>query len=843
MADATPAIGHRSPKLTPPLSGKFEVMHVRPEQLAEEIALSLHDGYSVNLVGHPGSGRTFVVRSVADRASERGFAVLALRGVAALRDRPLAPLAVAGVDVASNGSPAPISAAVQALLGRLPAGRGALLIDDADDLDAATAGVVAAAHAERAFPVLAVTRPAGRHRSPVRSLIAGLQPGVRLRMEPLGFDQLHQEVHEMLPGTVDPSLVAQIATLSGGLPGLVRAIIDSGRRTGSIVQQHAVWRATGGLWDARLAQAVEPLLVDLDDDEAEALAKLAQAGTVPVVSARDIVADSMLARLDELGLIEVADTPMGALVGVFPPLAAEHLRAARSVATLDTRAEREPLTDSLVVMLNTRIMQHRRMEVATLRAAWTAEPSAQNATLLLRALNEASAPSAEFETVFAGTRPDGQDTIWGIRFLAWQALHRAVMRRDLARARHMLSSCRASAPQFDSQLRVFEAEVCLAAGAMPEAELLEPGSTDDATSLARLDAARRMVAVYAGRTADALSGLPDHDQERTDRSNSVRQVAALAHMFNGDLDVGIEMALRAMAEAEDIMNPGLILVYAYVAGFGMMFAGRLDDAQALLDPVLALTGPTMVHEYYHTGVLGLAALAASWRGQNKYSEALRAQAEAAKVHSGPFPDILRVGRPDEDTWARVDERLAGGHVAAGISLAATAAEMCPQEDRARAVTDRALATQSPFLAELGRYIEAATAADPDRLADCASAFREQGALLYAVKAGVTRALALRARGDLAASARQADAAWAEIAAHTQAPVGLFTQLARAVGFSARELEIARLLAGGMSASAIASTLSLSYRTVENYLSSACRRLGATGRADLVRAVSTWAGGQ
>ena len=54
---------------------------------------------------------------------------------------------------------------------------------------------------------------------------------------------------------------------------------------------------------------------------------------------------------------------------------------------------------------------------------------------------------------------------------------------------------------------------------------------------------------------------------------------------------------------------------------------------------------------------------------------------------------------------------------------------------------------------------------------------------------------------------------------------------------ARELEIARLIAGGLSTRAVAERLVLSERTVENHLHRAYRAFGITGRAELPGALA------
>jgi DNA-binding NarL/FixJ family response regulator len=358
--------------------------------------------------------------------------------------------------------------------------------------------------------------------------------------------------------------------------------------------------------------------------------------------------------------------------------------------------------------------------------------------------------------------------------------------------------------------------------------------------------------IAEGWTVDALAALPGCTPAFPPYVETHRVCVGLARVLHGDFDDGVEWALRVMADAEASLKLGEIHAHAYVAALGLAFAGRLDDLDALLGPVLTLSGTTILSEPYQIGVLGLAALSAGWRGRLDYGWSLSVQAETTGHRSGPFPGMLHGVTPlqvDPDVnwveaggrlWGAVDERLEKGYVAAAIAVAVTAVEVLPDAARAAPVVEQARRAQSPFLVALGDYVAASAAGDPDALAACAADLRGQGARLHALKASVTRSLVLRARGETDASVRQAERAWVRASELGQGCRGLFFRLGLAVGLSAREREIAVMLAGGMTVQDIAPSLGLSVRTVENYLFSAYRKLGAEGRDDLVRAVSTWA---
>jgi len=820
---------------------------------AEEIVGYLRDGVSVSLVGMRGSGRSTTLRRVTDLLRDQGVTVVSAFGVAALRERPLAALAVAGVESPSQAATQAISGAVQALGQQLTPAPAVLVVDDADDLDSVSAGVIAAAYAGQRFPVLTVMRPTGPRQDIGRTLLADLHPSVRVTLEPLRFDQLHSAVHAMLPGSVAPAAVAMIATLSGGLPSLVQAIVDNGRRSGAIVRGEAVWRVRCDLWNARLPPAVEPLLADIGDDEFDALTKLAVIGSLPVPDARKIVEAPVLDRLRDAGLLQLIETADGPQIGVFPPLVGMYLRRAGAPASQLILPDAEPggmLTHARALILNMRIAEHWYAEVEVLRAVWAAEPTAENAVALIMALDGTVAEPSEFRAVIDGTNLDGTESLWVAHFVSWQAAFMALKLHDQAGARALLARYQKSLPGHAAQLRAADAILQVLAGKIPSDETFAQIALDEnPLSTEILQAVRRLALAIEGRMDDALDSLPRRTSEYPYFTETYNVAIGLARVMNGDFDSGVEWALRAMAEAENRLNPGEIQAHAYVAALGLAFAGRIDELHNLLGPALTLNNNTMLHGGYQVGLLELSAAAADWGGQTVYSEALAAQAGAVPI-VGPFSSsLLRRGDGAEDglrgrdgvhLWATSEQRFASGHIAAGVIMAATAVEVLPDPDRVAATLAQARDTQSPFLASLLSYIAAAGDADADALAECVADLRSSGARLHAVKASVTRALVLRQRGELDASIRQAEEAWALAAEFGRPCPGLFHRLGRAVDLSAREREVALQLASGLTPAAIASTLSLSVRTVENYLSSAYRKLGSEGRVDLARAVSTWA---
>jgi len=469
---------------------------------------------------------------------------------------------------------------------------------------------------------------------------------------------------------------------------------------------------------------------------------------------------------------------------------------------------------------------------------------------LMTAMNGVAASPAEFAEVIDGTKAHGSEPLWIARFIGWQAVLKAMTLDDQAGAQQLLARYQAELPETASQLRDIAAMLQVMSGSIADGGAFvasEPNAGSDVLAVVN-----RLRLAMIGRTRDALDGLKARRPiSGSDGSGIFDVMVGLGHVMNGDFDAGVDWALQAMAEAEARLAPGEIQAQAYVAALGLAFSGRLAELHMLLGPALTLDNPTVLHRSYQAGLLELSAASARWCGLTRFSDALVAQAEtigpqdtigstllstlaisAAALNGGDF-DV-------EEFWRMVELRFAKGHIAGGIIMTAEAVEMCPDAKRALAAVDRAKGMQSPFLGALCSYIRAASADDPDALAECAFDLRQLGARLHAVKALVTQTLVLRRRGELVASIRVAEDAWALSRQFGRTCPGLFFRLGDAVGLTVREREIALMLADGQTPAAIAEALGLNSRTVDNYLSSAYRKLGSDGRADLVRAVSTWA---
>ncbi|WP_263119613.1 helix-turn-helix transcriptional regulator [Cellulomonas sp. RIT-PI-Y] len=828
----------------------------------------LRSGISVNVVGMRSSGRSRVLRRVVELLADDGVSAVTVSGVAALRDRPLAALGVGGVEVAGGS----LSSAVSALERRVTARPSVLVIDDVEAVDQVSAGVVTAVRRRVPVPVLAASRPAGRRQVETSLITAELAPAARVVLPPLRYHAVHRMVHELLPGAVEPSALARIATKSGGLPGLVVALVDTGRRTGRLVLRDNLWVVRDGLWDASLAQAVEPLLAELDEPGLDALTMLSYAGTLDLDLARTVVPWSVLTQLDDAGLIQVLDgDDRPATIGVFPPLVAEYLRnessAIRRVQAVEELSEllgerggwqpvpaTLPRTAALYgteTVLGSRFAERWQLEVDTRRGDWNADPSAVTAVPLLIALLGSQAGPAEIDAVVAGTRPTPEAPRYEALLVVWHAVDLGLRRGEGAEADRRLAEATTTSPEHAGVLQATRGHLRLVTTGMPPEDLLHPVVIgDDPINAEALCAVRAESLVAAGRVTEAMAELEGFDPSDERFQLSVRLTATLAAIFDGRAEEGVSLALSHAQDARAALDPGAYQAHAYVAGLGLTMMGRLDECDTLLASVLALPNNQTLQVHFRNGVLTLAAVVASFQGRTSYAQGLAQQAEALAAPRGPYPamapdmaSILIRGPGAEsadDLWSMVEERWAAGMVVSAVTIAVASLERRPDLERARELADRVATVDSVLVRSLATYCVAVGSHDVDALAASAAELHAAGLDLYGTRAGVTRALALRADGRLDEAARQADRTWAEAAVHAGDLRGLFAPLAASVELTSREREIAVMVSERMPTAEIATALVLSVRTVENHLLNAFRKVGVDNREALARAVDTWA---
>lgn len=144
----------------------------------------------------------------------------------------------------------------------------------------------------------------------------------------------------------------------------------------------------------------------------------------------------------------------------------------------------------------------------------------------------------------------------------------------------------------------------------------------------------------------------------------------------------------------------------------------------------------------------------------------------------------------------------------------------------------------PLATARSRFVAALAAGLPGPLDAAARALAGLGAYLLAAEAGFAAAAAWTRAGlpSRAEPAARRARDWAARCPGAVTPALAMTDLAAVL--TAREREIALLAAAGDASKAIAATLGLSPRTVENHLGRVYDKIGVRGRRELARAMNT-----
>jgi DNA-binding CsgD family transcriptional regulator len=290
------------------------------------------------------------------------------------------------------------------------------------------------------------------------------------------------------------------------------------------------------------------------------------------------------------------------------------------------------------------------------------------------------------------------------------------------------------------------------------------------------------------------------------------------------------------------------LVGTAIAGRAALFAGRLDQACALLGnaaPALSASGNEMGWGYrYHIPY----ATALAMRGATDDAAAVLAALEKIRR---PFR-MLDYEQSVARAWLAAGQGALTEAIATMLSAAETAAAkgqfaaevLCLQTAAqfgdpsvAPRLGELASIVEGPRAALAARFATALAGADAPKLSAISEEFEGIGDLVAAVDAAAHACIAFR-QGDLRGSALGCSARAESLA---QRCGGISTPALREVSeplpLTGREREIVRLLGSGFSTRAVAERLCVSTRTVEGHIYRAMTKTGATTREELIRLLS------
>ncbi len=320
--------------------------------------------------------------------------------------------------------------------------------------------------------------------------------------------------------------------------------------------------------------------------------------------------------------------------------------------------------------------------------------------------------------------------------------------------------------------------------------------------------ARVYALVEAGRIPEALEEAQAAYDVALERGHSTGLAwmgvfVGVALAIHGDLG-GAEARLReASTFFAETDHPGERWALAGVA----LVAGQMGRAREAADAISALEAVT----------------ASAWAMMDVYEYRGRAWSAVASGDPTEAASIL---------WGLVRFAEKGGQLAASASALHDLVRIADDREAAGRLVELEGRVEGVLMGARAAYGRAVLTGDPQLADEAADRFERCGAFLDAAEAAaLERRLAPGA--SLAQRAAAAGRRASRLAAQCEgARTPPLLSLDEESQLSAREREIARMAAEGLSNRAIADQLVLSRRTVENHLQRAYTKLGVSSRADL-----------
>ena len=865
---------------------RSELIDTRSE-LIDTVTEALSGGTCVVLVGMPGSGRRAALRSVAERFAAAGGSVRTVAGFDP-EGRPLESLALSGVVWLAAAGAATLPVAVQAVSAH-PADEPLLLVvEDADRLDETSAAVLAAALRQPAITVAAAVRPPYPGSPRIEAALAARETTV-LWMPTLPFEEVHRLVSDVLDGEVGADALGRIYALSGGLPGIAAAIAVEARRAGRLELASGRWTAQRDLWTPAMAVVLGRFALDLTEEQRDACWVLAELGLTDVDTVRGLLPWSVVTALDDRGLVRFLDSDAGPLVALFPPVLEDHLRhrsrsargqAARTVVDgarallIDPPSARPSLDAPLrwsssaeaAAILGRVLREDASTRVVARRAAWERDATPTTAVAYAQALLDDGAPTSDVDLVLAETHehapsPSARDIV---RLRVWEAVYLGVVQHDPQRALRALADARALGPDSAALVHAVEQHLRLVVATLGPAELPPQPESGEIEAVQRLaapiprlgvplwqtvDVVRLVhgeVLLSSGRVSDAAADFADlapTDPLRRDPYS----VPSLAQLCHGDVAGAVERSLRELDLARGSLDRTRIEPHGYVVALGLYVQGRLGPLRDHLTSLFAVNAPAPLVPESRAGLLGISATLSLWERNDPSARAMIAQLEALKIGGAPFPLMgprvpaaaLAVAEgvpPAEATreaWQRVATLIDQGYLLAAVFDGVRLVDLNLEEDITARLAQVAFAGQGVVLPALGALLEGALARSPEQLLATATALRGLGLHLYSTRAHTMAVRLLRQEGRSQKASHEASHLRRlvhEVGDDLSLVLG--DGLDPASVLTAREREVARLIAGGASNREVADRLVVSERTIDNHLYRIFRKLGVSTREEL-----------
>jgi DNA-binding CsgD family transcriptional regulator len=871
----------REEQLQAPLIGRTAIMR----RLAVALESDATNGFA--LVGEAGVGKTRLAEELARGAAERGRTVERIVASPAAGAIPFGALAHLVAVPSDSSEPAHLMARLLGWFAERASGDGPLVltVDDAHHLDAYTAALIHQALVHGHATVI-LTGRTGETPSPHVSRLWADERVERIELRPLTEEATTALVALLTDRPVHPLTMTELWRLSRGNPLVVRELLLAGQESGALADIDGMWRTTRPLAPSgRLQELVRARLGSLNAGQQIVVDALAVAASLELAFLEQLAPPRALEGLEERRIIQIDRTGNRNVVRFVHPIYGEVV-AGRMPRTRARRLMRD-LADRLEAT------GARRGEDVLRLALWRLDGGGDSeAPVLLAAANRALALfDAELAERFA--RAAGADPRGGVGALlllgraladqhrvdeADETLARATAQADTDDEIAGVALARANLLYFRAGRNAAAVEVLTYA----LGRVADPGWRDEISALLTLFRAAagelRAVAAAGRRLAQRSDARPRAVAHTLVFSSIANVMLGRLAEAEEQAELGLRLASTVREElplGADMLGINGVMAAAYAgrhqeaiergsaghraavksgapeaaAMWGInlaecrMLAGDIEGALEMMLGSLAVLrerDPFSVHGI----AASVASVCAAWLGRVEQALALRREVIdlglARDVRSRIQHDRATVwttwlqAGPAEAAEQAIDaarRALADTHVVWAAWLLHDAVRLGVADGPADRLELLGQRIEGDLLPAIALHARAVASDDAVALERAASAFERLGSQLFAAEAAATahQAYVRQGRHRLARVAAARASVLAARCPGVRTPP--LTDVAP-VALTARELEVARSAADGLSSREMAERLGISVRTVDNHLGTIYSKLGVGGREEL-----------
>lgn len=829
----------------------------RQQELRQTLQF-VQSGWDIEIVGRRGDGRSTFLNALSEKLSERGWRVLRVYANASLRNTPLSALHLAGL--VQEGGPAPVSivSAAALLLKLAKEQNSVLLVDDLSELDELSWGVIRHVRAVTSLTIVSTGLVGANLEGKQLLPSGGIRPALLVRLGPLTVEEMHVLLQRRLGSPLAHSSLSKLYAKSGGIPELALAVVEAGLALGSFVQLEDTWHLVRDSWSEVIDGVVSQHLSSLTPKEQLALKRLSLAGLIDFDASLKLVSADSIERLEARDIVHFYPSGERKWLTIAPPLLAEYFQQNIRVAkSLKTRGEiprgeangaltsntaiKIPDTDPLYVRL---VFDHVEQRTALAAEKWRTEPTVDSGLAYLDLLNDSRAEHWQVHEVLTAAQQLASTPEEITRVDVWRVWWLAYGEEDLVAAL-ALAVPRVEHGAYGRLLDASRVRVQLELGHPVDGaeELLTDVDELPIEVQLELDTTRALLYLNQGRFTEARDLL--HLSVPSPQGNIGilhNVVLGFSLLGLGDFSQSVSIALEGYFAAREHFDAASMAAYGYLLSVVLAVSGQDQQLQILRSTATALGGAPHFPKIAYLGILFAATIGA---GRLRRKDEIRAigeeldltiYPEGKGVNSGgiwePLKQIAFLGGTDSTAdllWESGQGLIKREMLFSGAMSCLVAVELRPESDRLETLILQLENVRGELIDAFLEYLRAVINEDTGALLAVIERLRACGCVLQAVRAHRIAARIKRDSGDFAV-AEQIDGMARAFIEKFDANAFDLVQLGLDQSvLTAREKEIAHLVAEGLTNHQIAESLVLSVRTVENHVHRIIRKLGVRSR--------------